>query len=1044
MEPIRNKISRFTATNDVATPGSETLILNLEVLGAALIHNGGALHFGPDGKLYVAIGENANTQAAQNLDSYFGKLLRINKDGSVPTGNPFTTGSEQRRRVWAYGLRNPFTFSIDHETSRIFVNDVGQGLWEEINDATVGGRNFGWPATEGKFTQSQFPLLTNPVYAYAHGTGADGIGCAIVGGTFISASNPNYPPQYRGKYLFQDNCGNWINMLDLSGATAVRSPFATSIIQNSLGLTMGRDGFLYVCARHGESLYRIVYNNALAPTITNHPANKTVLTGQPASFTVTALGALPFSYQWQKGTTNITGATSATYTIPQTVTGDAGQYRVIVSNGSGSATSNAATLAVVNNSLPTANIITPTAPSTYVAGMTINFSGSGTDPEDGNLTAQTMSWGINFHHDTHHHDQPPINGISSGSFMVPQEGETSDNVWYRIILTVTDSHGFKAKDSVDVFPMKSVLNFATSPAGLQITLDGQPFNTPGSVVSVEGTLRTLGVTSPQTLNNESYEFTSWSQGGSQSQSIVTPVEDATYTANFTKSQNTFYRAINFNGPALVIDGNNWQASTGAPNFSFTGAVYANQGGPLTPATDANRASMLRSIIWSNPTVAVSAVPAGGYLVYVYVWEDNSPITYSLSLEGAVVQPNYNSGAGGTWRKLGPFPVTINDGTINLSANHMEANLSGIEIWRVGQPPVGSPTIPNPIADQTATADTPFSYAFPLNTFSPGQPGGTLTYSATLSTGNPLPSWLTFTPANRTFSGTPTNANVGPIDIRVTATEGAASVNDIFRLTVNGTSTSTFYRAINLNGPALVIDGNNWQASTGAPNFSFIGAVYANQSGPLIPATDANRATMLRSIFWYNPNVTISAVPAGSYQVYVYVWEDNFPITYSLSVEGAIVQPNYNSGPGGTWRKLGPFPVNVNDGTITVSANHIEANLSGIEIWSTTQGSQSSSSLRIATENSEEVQEDAKMELSFYPNPLSNKATIAFSALHTAPTSVSMYDVRGVKVKSLFDRNVESGFKGEIELEASNLNNGIYILEMINGQSTKRLKMMVAK
>jgi glucose/arabinose dehydrogenase len=101
------------------------------------------MHFGKDGKLYVAIGENANGSHAQNLDTYHGKFLRINKDGSVPDGNPFVTGSEQKKRVWSYGLRNPYTFSIQDGTGRIFINDVGQVTWEEINDATEGGLNFG-------------------------------------------------------------------------------------------------------------------------------------------------------------------------------------------------------------------------------------------------------------------------------------------------------------------------------------------------------------------------------------------------------------------------------------------------------------------------------------------------------------------------------------------------------------------------------------------------------------------------------------------------------------------------------------------------------------------------------------------------------------------------------------------------------------------------------------------------------------------------------------------------------------------------------------
>ncbi|MBA4053619.1 MAG: glucose sorbosone dehydrogenase, partial [Marivirga sp.] len=90
--PAHNRISRFTANGDVVQAGSEVIVLELDPLSSATNHNGGAMQFGKDGKLYVAIGENANSAHAQNLDTYHGKLLRINKDGSVPEGNPFTTG----------------------------------------------------------------------------------------------------------------------------------------------------------------------------------------------------------------------------------------------------------------------------------------------------------------------------------------------------------------------------------------------------------------------------------------------------------------------------------------------------------------------------------------------------------------------------------------------------------------------------------------------------------------------------------------------------------------------------------------------------------------------------------------------------------------------------------------------------------------------------------------------------------------------------------------------------------------------------------------
>src|SRR5438094_6810797 len=107
-----NRVSRFTANGDVAVPGSETFILDLNDLSTASNHNGGAIHFGLDGKLYVAAGENANSANSQTLANLLGKMLRINSDGSIPSDNPFVNVSGARGEIWAYGLRNPFTFAV--------------------------------------------------------------------------------------------------------------------------------------------------------------------------------------------------------------------------------------------------------------------------------------------------------------------------------------------------------------------------------------------------------------------------------------------------------------------------------------------------------------------------------------------------------------------------------------------------------------------------------------------------------------------------------------------------------------------------------------------------------------------------------------------------------------------------------------------------------------------------------------------------------------------------------------------------------------------
>src|SRR5690606_38030994 len=145
-----NRISLLVADpargGDVST-GEERVLVELPAL-SAFVHNGGALHFGRDGKLYAGIGDNNDRTRAQDPASPMGKLLRLNDDGTIPVDNPFVTRNDVfGRAVWASGLRNPFTFAVHPDDGRIHINDVGQDLWEEI-DVGASGANYGWPRSE--------------------------------------------------------------------------------------------------------------------------------------------------------------------------------------------------------------------------------------------------------------------------------------------------------------------------------------------------------------------------------------------------------------------------------------------------------------------------------------------------------------------------------------------------------------------------------------------------------------------------------------------------------------------------------------------------------------------------------------------------------------------------------------------------------------------------------------------------------------------------------------------------------------------------------
>src|SRR6185436_2122024 len=260
---LHNRISRFTAAGDVAMAGSETIVIDLPNLSTATNHNGGAIHFGPDGTLFVAVGENANGANAQTLSTRLGKILRITSTGAIPTDNPFfNQATGDNRSIWALGVRNPFTFSFQAGVGRMFINDVGENTWEEINDG-IAGSNYGWPTCEG-FCNPPNPSFRDPIFAYAN----DANTCAITGGAFYNPQVTQFPSNFVGNYFFADFCGGWIRRLDPSMGNAV-TDFATAI-SSPVDLKVSADGFLYYLARGSGSINRIGFTTSgdnVPPTV---------------------------------------------------------------------------------------------------------------------------------------------------------------------------------------------------------------------------------------------------------------------------------------------------------------------------------------------------------------------------------------------------------------------------------------------------------------------------------------------------------------------------------------------------------------------------------------------------------------------------------------------------------------------------------------------------------------------------------------------------------------------------------------------------------
>lgn len=459
-----NRLMRVTAAGDSVLAGSEQILLDLPAIPPGTQwHMGGAMRFGVDGKLYVAVGgqeddrvEPAEASNSQNLANPFGKILRLNPDGSVPADNPFINRADvSYKAIFSFGLRNPFTFDIQPGTGLMYINDVGAGSFEEINQGAAGA-NFGWPFVEGASADARF---INAVYQYGHDQG-----CAVSGGAFYNPPTPQFPGSFVGKYLFADFCGGWIRVLDPANPAAP-ADFASGI-QDPVNIGIAPDGSLYYLARNqgtgsptagAATVGKISFTNSHTPRITRQPQSQTVFLGNPVTFTAAADNVDGF--QWQRNGVDIPGATGTSYTLASTSMADhQASFTAVLRNSFGSVSTNTAILSISTNRFPVAAIDTPAAGTSFNVGDTIRFSGRATDAEDGILPLSAYTWRVDFHHDSHTHPfMASFSGANSGSFVVPADLEQhAANSWFRIYLTVTDSNGQTQAVQRDIYPGKSI------------------------------------------------------------------------------------------------------------------------------------------------------------------------------------------------------------------------------------------------------------------------------------------------------------------------------------------------------------------------------------------------------------------------------------------------------------------------------------------------------------------------------------------------------------------------------------------------------------
>ena len=268
-DTVYTMIERYTVSADsnVADVLSRKVILQItqpQPVADYPNHKGGLVMFGPDGMLYIGMGDGGSAgdpqNRAQNPDSLLGKLLRIDVDGgdpyANPPNNPYVGTASGRGEIWAIGLRNPWRFAFDPVASLLYIADVGQNLWEEVDAAPAGqgGLNYGWPIMEGLHCFRPNPCSTmgliQPAVEYGHGNG-----CSIIGGFVYRGSRA---PSLVGHYFYSDYCSGWIGSFTYASGT-VQQRFAWTLNVN-LGnvLSFGEDsaGELYVLSA-GGNVYRI-------------------------------------------------------------------------------------------------------------------------------------------------------------------------------------------------------------------------------------------------------------------------------------------------------------------------------------------------------------------------------------------------------------------------------------------------------------------------------------------------------------------------------------------------------------------------------------------------------------------------------------------------------------------------------------------------------------------------------------------------------------------------------------------------------------------
>ena len=450
-------------------------------------HSAGDLRFGKDGYLYVSVGDGGcdyanNTNCGGQNDAsrdphiLLGKILRITRDGGIPSTNPYTGADSARcnltgrtdpgkkcQETFASGLRNPFRFAFDPNASgtRFFVNDVGEAKWEEVNEGRSGA-DYAWNLCEGAHDNPNMPGSVNcsaapytpPIHEYNHDTGCS----SATGAAFVP--NGVWPAEYDNSYLFGDFvCGKIFRLKPDGSGGFTRTDFVTGLGTNSaVTMTFGPH-------QGGQALYYTTYGGTggsggqvrrIASTGTTNRAPNASLSANPTS------GPLPLavsfdgsgssdpdagdtlSYLWDFGDGSATQTTTAPTTSHAYSTKGTYTASLRVRDNHGALSQPDTVRIDAGNRAPSPSIGSPSAGLLFRVGQQITLSGSATDPEDGQLPASSFRWEVLQHHNGSH-THPYFSGTGNNLTITAPMPEgllsTGPGNHLEVRFTATDSEG---------------------------------------------------------------------------------------------------------------------------------------------------------------------------------------------------------------------------------------------------------------------------------------------------------------------------------------------------------------------------------------------------------------------------------------------------------------------------------------------------------------------------------------------------------------------------------------------------------------------------